>query len=105
MTEGSRGAIRGPGGVGHPEVKLVGFNSYPVKLIAFIGHDTNVGLPHLFYQASEISGKNLTKCSTERVEGTTVLIMEMRPENDMKVTVDCLGILKVQLDVCRYFSH
>lgn len=94
MTEGSRGSIKDQDGLGHPVVKLVGYNETPVRLQCFIGHDKQVGVPHLFYQASKITGKNSTRCSTGKIDGTTVITMELLPEYDMQATIDCIGILK-----------
>lgn len=94
MTEGSRGAIKDKSGLGHPVVKLSGYNKTPVKIQCFIGHDKQLGSSHLFYQASKISGKNSTRCTTKKVDGTSVIVMDACPENDMQVTVDCVGILK-----------
>ena len=61
--KGSRGAIKDRTGLSHPTIKLVGINA-PVRVDCFIGHDKHLGLPHLFYQASRINGKNSTKCSS-----------------------------------------
>jgi len=93
MTEGSRGAIKDRTGLSHPVVKLVGVN-YPVRVDCFIGHDKHLGLPHLFYQASRINGKNSTKCTSAKVDGTTVISFDILPEMNMSATVDCVGILK-----------
>lgn len=98
LTEGSRGAIKDKSGLSHPIVKLCGYNKCSVKIQCFIGHDKQMGSSHLFYQASKITGKNSTKCSTRKVDGTTVIVMEACPENDMQVTVDCVGILKVRFN-------
>jgi len=76
-------------------VKLCGYNKGPVKVQCFIGHDKQIGSSHLFYQASKITGKNSTRCITKKIDGTTVIVMDACPENDMQVTVDCVGILKV----------
>jgi nuclear factor of activated T-cells 5 len=94
LTEGSRGAIKDKSGLSHPIVKLCGYNKGPVKIQCFIGHDKQIGSSHLFYQASKITGKNSTRCSTKKIDGTTVIVMDASPENDMQVTVDCVGILK-----------
>ncbi|CAG2099995.1 unnamed protein product [Medioppia subpectinata] len=94
MTEGSRGAIKDKTGLRHPIVKLCGYSKSCVQIQCFIGHDKQLGSSHLFYQASKISGKNSTRCKIKRVDGTSVIIMEASPHNDMQVTVDCVGILK-----------
>ncbi|XP_054154235.1 nuclear factor of activated T-cells 5-like [Oppia nitens] len=95
MTEGSRGAIKDRSGLSHPVVKLCGYTKGgPVKVQCFIGHDKHLGASHLFYQASKITGKNSTRCTTKRVDGTVVVFMDASPHNDMQVTVDCVGILK-----------
>ena len=95
LTEGSRGAIKDRSGLGHPIIKLCGFNKEPIKIQCFIGHEKQIGAPHLFYQASKITGKNSTRCSSTKIDGTTVIAMDATPENDMQITVDCIGILKV----------
>lgn len=51
-----------------------------------------MGVPHLFYQASKITGKNSTRCSTCKIDGTTVINMELLPEYDMQATIDCIGM-------------
>lgn len=60
---GSRGAIKDRSGLSHPVIRLYGV-SIPVKVECYIGHDKQIGLPHLFYQASKINGKNSTKCTS-----------------------------------------
>uniref|UniRef100_A0A6G1SKJ2 Nuclear factor of activated T-cells 5 n=1 Tax=Aceria tosichella TaxID=561515 RepID=A0A6G1SKJ2_9ACAR len=95
LTEGSRGAIKDITGMGHPVVKLNGYYSrQPIKLECYIGHDKHNGLPHLFYQASKISGKNSTQCTACKVDGTSVIVMNLLPEHGMQATIDCIGILK-----------
>ncbi len=103
LTEGSRGAIKDKSGLSHPIVKLCGYNKGPVKIQCFIGHDKQIGSSHLFYQASKITGKNSTRCSTKKIDGTTVIVMDASPENDMQVTVDCVGILKVIISYLMEF--
>lgn len=75
-------------------MKLEGPVSGSLKLECYIGHDKQIGMPHLFYQASKISGKNSTRCSTHKAEGVTVVRVELEPEHEMIATVDCIGILK-----------
>lgn len=95
LTEGSRGSIKDKSGLGHPIVKLYGYTGPLVlRLECYIGHDKQLGEPHLFYQASKISGKNSTRCSTSRTDGVTVVSIELDPENEMKANIDCIGILK-----------
>ena len=60
---GSRGAIKDRSGLGHPCIKLTG-TMVPTRVDCFIGHDKYLGMPHLFYQASRINGKNTTRCSS-----------------------------------------
>lgn len=95
LTEGSRGAIKDRSGHGYPVVKLCGPVKQTVKVQCFIGHDRQIGTPHLFYQASKIAGKNSTTCFIKKTEGTSIITMELSPANNMEVTVDCIGILKV----------
>lgn len=41
-----------------------------------------------------MSGKNSTPCCETKKEGTMVIEIELKPENDMTVICDCVGILK-----------
>lgn len=50
--------------------------------------------PHMFYQACKVSGKNSTPCVEKKVDGTIVIEIEVKPDNDMTITCDCVGILK-----------
>ena len=49
----------------------------------------------MFYQACKVSGKNSTPCNEKKVDGTILIEIELKPESDMTVTCDCVGILKV----------
>lgn len=60
----------------------------------FIGNDVGRVSPHIFYQACKVSGKNSTPCQETKAEGTILIEIEMKPENDMTVVCDCVGILK-----------
>lgn len=60
----------------------------------FIGNDVGRVSPHIFYQACKVSGKNSTPCQETKTEGTVLIEIEMKPENDMTVICDCVGILK-----------
>lgn len=93
QTEGSRGAVKDRGGNGFPVVRLAGYNK-PAVLQVFIGTDMGRVLPHMFYQACKVSGKNSTPCVERKLEGTMVIEVDMKPENEMTVTCDCVGILK-----------
>ncbi|XP_059619385.1 nuclear factor of activated T-cells 5 isoform X2 [Phlebotomus argentipes] len=93
QTEGSRGAVKDRSGNGFPIVKLVGYNK-PTVLQVFIGTDVDRVAPHMFYQACKVSGKNSTPCVEKKVDGTMVIELELKPEQDMTVTCDCVGILK-----------
>lgn len=93
LTEGSRGSIKDRRGTGFPTVKLFGYNE-PVTLQVFIGTDQGRVQPHLFYQASQVCGKNSTPCIQTKIDGTTVLEITMLPDKDMTVSCDCIGILK-----------
>uniref|UniRef100_A0A182F9Z0 Uncharacterized protein n=1 Tax=Anopheles albimanus TaxID=7167 RepID=A0A182F9Z0_ANOAL len=93
QTEGSRGAIKDRSGNGFPVVRLVGYNK-PTLLQVFIGTDVGRPAPHIFYQACRVTGKNSTACVERKINGTTVLEMELKPETGMTVTCDCVGILK-----------
>lgn len=93
QTEGSRGAVKDRSGNGFPVVRLVGYGK-PAVLQVFIGTDMGRVLPHMFYQACKVSGKNSTPCVERKLEGTMVIEVDMKPENEMTVTCDCVGILK-----------
>ncbi|EEC18250.1 nuclear factor of activated T-cells, putative [Ixodes scapularis] len=84
LTEGSRGAVKDRTGMGFPTVKLVGLQEQ-VKLQVFIGTDQGKVQPHMFYQASRVCGKNSTPCQERRLDGTTVLEVDMLPAKDMTV--------------------
>lgn len=93
QTEGSRGAVKDKSGNGFPVVKLNGFNK-PTTLQVFIGNDVGRVSPHIFYQACKVSGKNSTPCNETKIDGTMVIEIEIKPDNDMTVICDCVGILK-----------
>lgn len=93
QTEGSRGAVKDKSGNGFPVVKLKGFNK-PTTLQVFIGNDFGRVTPHIFYQACKVSGKNSTPCNETKIDGTTIIEIEMNDKNDMTVVCDCVGILK-----------
>ena len=65
------------------------------ELKIFIGTDIGRVAPHMFYQACKVSGKNSTPCVEKKLEGTIVIEIELKPENYMTATCDCVGILKV----------
>ncbi|XP_062539597.1 nuclear factor of activated T-cells 5 isoform X2 [Armigeres subalbatus] len=105
QTEGSRGAVKDRSGNGFPVVRLVG-STKPVVLQVFIGTDMGRVQPHMFYQACKVSGKNSTPCVERKLEGTMVIEVDMKPENDMTVTCDCVGILKERnVDVEHRFPN
>lgn len=93
QTEGSRGAVKDRSGNGFPIVKLVGYEK-PSVLQVFIGTDVDRVAPHMFYQACKVSGKNSTPCVEKKLDGTMVIELDLKPEQDMTVTCDCVGILK-----------
>ncbi|BFZ19627.1 hypothetical protein BsWGS_22667 [Bradybaena similaris] len=95
QTEGSRGAIKDASQQGFPVIKLFGY-SKPAKLQVFIGDECGRVKPHGFYQACRVFGKNSTACVEQEIEDTTVIEVEMLPENDMTVRLDCVGILKLR---------
>ncbi|XP_037029005.1 nuclear factor of activated T-cells 5 isoform X2 [Bradysia coprophila] len=93
QTEGSRGAVKDRSGNGFPIVKLTGYNK-PTVLEIFIGTDIGRVAPHMFYQACKVSGKNSTPCVEKKLDGTIVIEIELKPDNEMTATCDCVGILK-----------
>lgn len=103
QTEGSRGAVKDRSGNGFPIVKLLGYDK-PTNLQIFIGTDVGRTAPHMFYQACKVSGKNSTSCNENKVEGTIVIEIDLKPENDMTITCDCVGILKVSVSNATNFS-
>lgn len=93
QTEGSRGAVKDRSGNNFPIVRLHGYNK-PASLEVFIGTDVGRVAPHMFYQACKVSGKNSTPCLEKKVDGTMIIELDLKPENEMTVTCDCVGILK-----------
>lgn len=93
QTEGSRGAVKDRSGNSFPIVRLQGYDK-PAVLEVFIGTDVGRVAPHMFYQACKVSGKNSTPCVEKKVDGTMIIELELRPDQDMMVTCDCVGILK-----------
>lgn len=97
-TEGSRGAVKTSSG-GHPEVQLFGYHgSSALSLQVFIGTaDERLLKPHSFYQVHRVTGKTVTTPSVERIiNGTKVLEIPLEPKNNMRVMIDCVGILKLR---------
>lgn len=94
QTEGSRGAVKDRSGNGFPIVRLTGYDKAAV-LQVFIGTDIGRVAPHMFYQACKVAGKNSTQCNEKKVDGTMVIEIDFKPETDMTITCDCVGILKV----------
>ncbi|XP_057184833.1 nuclear factor of activated T-cells, cytoplasmic 3 isoform X2 [Triplophysa rosa] len=96
-TEGSRGAMKSECGR-HPVVKLIGYNEKAVSLQMFIGTaDERYVRPHAFYQVHRITGKAVATPSQETVIASTkVLEIPLLPENNMCVSIDCGGILKLR---------
>lgn len=72
----------------------MGYNK-AASLQVFIGTDIGRVAPHMFYQACKVAGKNSTQCNEKKVDGTVVIEIEFKPEQDMTITCDCVGILKV----------
>ena len=93
QTEGSRGAVKDRSGNGFPVVRLIGYDK-PTTLQVYIGTDIGRVAPHMFYQACKVSGKNSTPCNEKKLDGTIVIEVDLKPDHDMTVTCDCVGILK-----------
>ncbi|XP_042234247.1 nuclear factor of activated T-cells 5-like isoform X1 [Homarus americanus] len=93
QTEGSRGAVKDRTGLGHPTVKLCGYNK-PTVVQVFVGSDTGRTGPHMFYQVCRVSGKNSTPCKERRLDGTALIEASLDPETNMIMSCDCVGILK-----------
>ncbi|XP_067316609.1 nuclear factor of activated T-cells, cytoplasmic 2 [Pseudorasbora parva] len=97
-TEGSRGAVKASSG-GHPVVQLRGYTGTdPLALQVFIGTADDRNLrPHAFYQVHRITGKTVATNSQERMlSGTKILELPLEPKDNMRVVVDCAGILKLR---------
>ncbi|XP_017292388.1 nuclear factor of activated T-cells, cytoplasmic 3 isoform X2 [Kryptolebias marmoratus] len=96
-TEGSRGSIKAATG-GHPVIRLNGYSERPLSLLLFIGTaDDRVLRPHSFYQVHRVTGKTVTTICQEKVMGCTkILDVPLLPENNMSVSIDCAGILKLR---------
>uniref|UniRef100_A0A3Q3WPQ1 Nuclear factor of activated T-cells 5 n=1 Tax=Mola mola TaxID=94237 RepID=A0A3Q3WPQ1_MOLML len=95
LTEGSRGSVKDRTQQGFPTVKLEGVNE-PVVLQVFVANDAGRVKPHGFYQACRVTGRNTTACKEVDIEGTTVIEIPLEPSNEMKLAVDCVGILKLR---------
>uniref|UniRef100_A0A3B3ZA02 RHD domain-containing protein n=1 Tax=Periophthalmus magnuspinnatus TaxID=409849 RepID=A0A3B3ZA02_9GOBI len=67
-------------------------------LQVFIGTaDEKLLKPHSFYQVHRVTGKTVTTHSLERaINGTKVLEIPLEPKNNMRVVIDCVGILKLR---------
>ncbi|KAG1703663.1 Nuclear factor of activated T-cells 5 [Nymphon striatum] len=96
LTEGSRGAVKDYTGNCYPEIKLIGYNKKPVNLQVFIGTDDGIIQPHLSYQASKVCGKHSTSCHETKIDQTTVLEMQLNPDQNMTLSCDCIGIIKIR---------
>ncbi|XP_026992372.2 nuclear factor of activated T-cells 5 isoform X2 [Tachysurus fulvidraco] len=95
LTEGSRGSVKDRTQQGFPTVKLEGVKD-PVILQVFVSNDAGRVKPHGFYQACRVTGRNTTACREVDIEGTTVIEVPMDPSNNMTLSVDCVGILKLR---------
>ena len=93
-TEGSRGAVKDRGQNGFPSVQLRGNYKKAATLQVFVGSDTGTPIPHLYYQACKVSGKNSTPCREMKKENTDVILIDIDPEKEGVVVCDCVGILK-----------
>ncbi|KAK6185024.1 hypothetical protein SNE40_007351 [Patella caerulea] len=95
LTEGSRGAVKDTTQQGYPVVQLHGYKE-PTTLQIFIACESGRIKPHGFYQACRVCGKNSTQCTEKTYDGTVVIETEILPANDMTVSIDCVGILKLR---------
>lgn len=62
-------------------LQLTGYNR-PATVQVFIGTDQGRVLPHMFYQACRVSGKNSTPSIEKRIDGTVVIEIELSPDRD-----------------------
>ena len=46
-------------------------------LQVFVGNDQGDPIPHIYYQACRVAGKNSTPCQEVKKEGTDVILIEM----------------------------
>ena len=70
-TEGSRGAVKDRAQSSFPTVQLRGYNPKKLAVLqVFVGSDTGTPIPHLYYQACKVSGKNSTPCREMKKENT-----------------------------------
>lgn len=63
-------------------IQLFGY-SKATKLQVYIGDEGARVKPHGFYQACRVTGKNSTPCVEQEIEGTTVIEVDVLPENNM----------------------
>ena len=94
QTEGSRGAIKDRSQNMFPTVQLKGYGNKCATLQVFIGNDQGDPIPHIYYQACKVAGKNSTPCQELKKEGTDVILIDMDPSKFHEVVCDCVGILK-----------
>ncbi|XP_040566086.1 uncharacterized protein NFAT [Lepeophtheirus salmonis] len=97
QTEGSRGSVKDREGSGFPTIQFKGYHGpeKKLRLQVFIGSDQGRPvLPHVYYQACKVAGKNSTPSQEWRQEGTDIILMDMEVDKDFIVRCDCVGILK-----------
>jgi len=69
-------------------LQLCGYEQ-KITLQVFVGSEAGRVKPHGFYQACKVSGKNSTACTERDIEGTTVIEIQLEPQNEMTaVSVD-----------------
>ncbi|XP_038069334.1 nuclear factor of activated T-cells, cytoplasmic 1-like isoform X2 [Patiria miniata] len=96
LTEGSRGSVKDETQQAFPTLKLDGVNE-GVTLHAFVASDQGKTKPHGYYQACKVTGRNTTPCTEIDIDGTTVIEIPWEcTGNNMEMSVDCVGILKLR---------
>ncbi|GAU90136.1 hypothetical protein RvY_02600 [Ramazzottius varieornatus] len=95
QKEGSRGCIKDRTGNSCPAVQLKGIEHASILQI-FVATESGKVRPHPLYRACKVGGKNSTPCRDRTIQNINVLEMDIKPENDGFVNIDCMGILKLR---------
>ncbi|KAF5403011.1 hypothetical protein PHET_03432, partial [Paragonimus heterotremus] len=95
QTEGSRGAVKDRSGCGFPTIQLIGWDGR-ASLQVFVAAEVGRPKPHPFYQAYLVAGKLTKYCVQTIREGVNVIEMPFPSSNNWKLSVECVGILKLR---------
>ncbi|XP_077971214.1 uncharacterized protein LOC120346009 [Styela clava] len=97
LTEGSRGPVKDTSQQGYPKVQLIGYRGSVMPILqVFVANDSGKVKPHGFYQACRVTGRNTSSCEEMEIDGTHVIEIPFKQDDDMTLNVDCVGILKLR---------